>query len=517
LTAGARGDSLSIRFMLTRLPRDHRRSLSARIVVLGLASSLVACACGARTGLADGAGAASSSTSTGMGTSTGTGAGGAGGSCATPACAPEAGPGSAISGNLYGSAGQQAASSVVVDAMGNVVLVGNVFGPEPVDFGCGPQSAADGESGTFVAKLDRCRVCVWSRIFGGAAAVDVGVSGSGDVVAAGSFGGGTLDLGGAVVTSPGPAAFVVALGEDGAPLSAHAFGGEGATSQASGVAVDASGAFVVAGNFLGSIDFGGTALTSVDAPSGFVGELDPSGVAKWSRSLGANAQTTALAIDTSGNVLVTGSFETPIDLGCGTLTGLPNHYLQPFVVKLDATGACVWSRWLEDPDSAHGGDIATDAASNVVVTGSFSGAIDLGGGPMPSTSSSSNMFIATLRADGGFVWGKGFGHVMGLRVATNGAGDVFFNGLLQSKAADFGGGPVGDMDALFIASLDAAGNHRWSKAFSTGGVSGSIGPIAADASSRVLLAGGIGGAIDFGCGSRTSTSDLDVFLAELAQ
>ena len=70
---------------------------------------------------------------------------------------------------------------------------------------------------------------------------------------------------------------------------------------------------------------------------------------------------------------------------------------------------------------------------------------------------------------------------------------------------------------VFLASLDKMGGYRWPKTLGSGPLSASLGALGLDSSSRVLFAGGIGGTVDFGCGSATTTAAEDVFVAEFNQ
>ncbi len=456
-----------------------RRSLLASFSLLLLAS-----ACGARSELA-------------VGQSAGTGGlGGAGGSCATPACVPAPGPGGPVWSQLYGSAGQQSGANIVADSAGNLVVVGGLSGPDAVDFGCGALSEPAGTSGMFVVKLDRCRACAWSRAFP-AGATKVAVSAAGDTLVIGGFAGDAIDLGGTVLTSPGGGLFVASLDGSGAVQWAQVVG-DGA-SQATGLAVDGEGDVLVSG---------------VGSASTFVSKLGPDGTPAWSRSFEGSAQVWGLATDAAGDALLTGTFETSVDFGCGALAGMANEFLQPFAVALDSGGTCRWSRSFAAPDAAHAYGVAAGAAGDVVSTGSFNDTIDLGGGPLTGAGASS-VYVAALHADGSFAWGKAFGNVEGGLVAMNGAGDVFFDGLLFGPT-DFGGGTIdGTGVSLFVASLDATGSYRWAVTVTIG--ESSTGTIAVDGSSGVLLTGGVGGTIDFGCGTQASASPSDVFIAELAQ
>lgn len=165
---------------------------------------------------------------------------------------------------------------------------------------------------------------LWSQRFGDGTIQDaraVAVDLSGDVVLAGYFEG-TVDCGGGALTSAGMGDILVAkFAPDGTHLWSKRFGD--ATEQIiEAVAVDGSGNVIVAGWFLGTIDFGGGALTSAGSYDIFVAKLGPDGTHLWSQRFGNSQSQTvsALAVDGSGNVIAAGSFFGTVDFGGGALT-----------------------------------------------------------------------------------------------------------------------------------------------------------------------------------------------------
>jgi hypothetical protein len=75
-------------------------------------------------------------------------------------------PGDPVWNGVQGITGQQAGASVAFDALGNMLVAGNLYGADSVDFGCGALSEPIGERAMFVTKLDRCHHCLWSHLFG---------------------------------------------------------------------------------------------------------------------------------------------------------------------------------------------------------------------------------------------------------------------------------------------------------------------------------------------------------------
>jgi len=465
------------------------------------------CACGARTGLGDGGGPASNaSNGTGLG-----GTGGAGETCAAGPCMKPSHPGDPVWNALQGITGQQAGASVAFDAAGNTLVAGDLYGADSIDFGCGPLSEPIGQRAMFVTKLDRCHHCLFSHRFEHippttpTSAVAVRVKKSGDVV---------------ILANAGSESFVTDLDKDGQSMWEQTLGpiaSGGGTSQAIDIAVDSSDDVLLAASFTGTVSLGAQSITSPAGAGTFVAKLDSSGTPKWVRTLDANALLSTLTTDGSGNAVFTGIFETPIDFGCGVLQGKPNNVVQAYATELGPDGQCRWSKWFHNSDVARGAGVATNAHSDVVVTGSFSGTIDLGGGPIQSTGAFDNLYVGMLGPDGEYLWGKAFANAIGGLIVLNDSGESFFEGLSLHGEVDFGGGPLGGTMPIFLASLGPKGEYRWAKGFGDKSTSSSTGAIALDSFSHVLVAGGIGGTIDLGCGAQKTAAEADVFLAEFMQ
>ena len=88
--------------------------------------------------------------------------------------------------------------------------------------------------------------------------------------------------------------------------------------------------------------------------------------------------------------------------------------------------------------------VAVDSSGNVVVVGSFLGNVDFGGVILQSASSSPDIFLAKYSAaTGQLVWARGFGSTgvdAGNGVAVDGNGNIIMTGLFRGTV-DFGGGP----------------------------------------------------------------------------
>ncbi len=236
----------------------------------------------------------------------------------------------------------------------------------------------------------------------------------------------------------------------------------------------------------------------------------------WSKRYGdaAYQQVSGLAVDPAGAAVITGFYSGKMDFGGGPLssTGISDV----FVAKVDAGGNHVWSRRFGGTGDDRAWAVATDPAGNVVVVGFFSNAIDFGGGPLVS-SGSWDVFVAKLDASGNHLWSKRFGdsaQQQGHAVAIDAVGNVVVGGMFWG-ALDFGGGAMTAVNIDgFVAKLDANGNHIWSRRLGNTGGQNTRG-VAVRASGDVFVTGTCRETIDFGGGPLAKIGAEDAFLLAL--
>src|SRR5262249_8662164 len=121
--------------------------------------------------------------------------------------------------------------------------------------------------------------------------------------------------------------------------------GNASSQQVNNLTMDSGGNVIVAGTSAGTVDFGGGPL-SPPGPSGFsVLKLDPSGNHLWTRLYGNDypAPPVFVATDPFDNVLLTGHFQSALDLG-GALLNAPPTSFDAFALKLSPAGSHVWSK-----------------------------------------------------------------------------------------------------------------------------------------------------------------------------
>ena len=282
---------------------------------------------------------------------------------------------------------------IAVDTSGNAYVTGQAWS---TDFPTTPnalQPSFGGSSGgsnsyAFVTKLNSTGTAmVYSTYLGGTTSFDTGrgidVDSLGNAYVVGNVTSIDFPMVNATIqpsSGGGTDIFVVRLNPTGNAIDYSTYLGGSSTESFGDIAVDISGNAYVTGVTY-STDFPTTVNTiqpSIGAggfSDAFVTKLNSTGTAiVYSTFLGGslNDNGNDLAVDTSGNVYVTGNTES-INFPIANAIQTSNNggfFGDAFVTKLDATGtAIVYSTYLGGSELDRGNDIAVDASGNTYVTG----------------------------------------------------------------------------------------------------------------------------------------------------
>nr|AYM53771.1 exported nucleotide-binding protein [Cystobacter sp.] len=331
---------------------------------------------------------------------------------------------------------------VVTDAANNIVIAGNYYGAP--DFGCGPLTQG---SGVFTVKLDSAGQCVWSRAFPGAFVEHprLAVDADGKLALAGGFSGGTLDFGGGPLTASQHDLFLARLDGSGNHVWSSRFEatGGGAFAPELGVATDGAGNVLLTGGFSGYASFGASAMRSRGGMDLFIARFNATGGLMWGRRFGdaADQAGAAVAADAAGNMVLTGGFGGTLNIDGFSLTASTPS--DAFLLKLDATGHHVWSQAFTDADGTgvqQGTGVEVDRNGNITASGSYTGHIDLGAGPL-EREGNTKRYVASFEGTGRLVWQLDFvndGTAFDAHVAVDPVSDVFVTGQYTGSARFFG-------------------------------------------------------------------------------
>lgn len=150
-----------------------------------------------------------------------------------------------------------------------------------------------------------------------------------------------------------------------------------------GMTTDPSGNVYTVGMFSETTDFDPGAgvfnLTSAGGHDIFVSKVNPQGEFEWAFSVGGpyiNEAATGVASDAAGNIYVAGTFSGPLDFDPGPgITTLPGPSIATFLCKYDPDGNLLWARQL-DVDLSGFVAIAADGNDHVYFAGGFVGTRD---------------------------------------------------------------------------------------------------------------------------------------------
>jgi hypothetical protein len=424
--------------------------------------------------------------------------------------------------SAYGDASFQTGSAIAFDKSGNMIVVGAFSGS--LNLGTTTLNSAGGDD-VFIAKFNTGGQLMWAKSFGDGnvqTTSGIGTDTAGNIYVTGNFKG-SINFGGGALSAAGVLfvdVFLVKLTPDGNHVWSQKFGDEN-VQNARGVAVDAGGNVIVAGYFQNTINFGGSALTSAGLDDIFLAKFNTDGMHQWSRRFGdagEDQRARAVAIDGTGNVYIAGETAGTLDLGGGGMTATTNT--SAFAAKLDSLGNATWLK-LSGGDAgskAIGNAIAVGPNGDVAVAGSFSGMFDLGGTSV-SNAGVDDAFVTLFSAAGAHTYTKSFGDselqtATGVVVAPN--GELIVTGNFSGSIDLETGMPTTSAGALdgFVARLDSKGCPAWLRTYAGAGVQLTEAIALDPTTGGVALTGSFNGSADFGTGM-TMASGSDVFLVSV--
>ena len=437
-----------------------------------------------------------------------------------------------------GGTGLDVGKSITADVIGNVYVTGHYTSPS-ITFGTTTLTNA-GVSNMFIVKYDASGTVLWAKGEGGTSyeyVNGIATDASGNVYLTGSYESPTITFGAFTLTNAsqgqGKDMFIVKYDAWGTVLWAKG-AGSSAWENGYSITADAIGNVFVTGYFNSpSITFGTTTLTNSGASNSdmFIVKYDTSGTVLWAKGAGGAGTDFghSTATDASGNVFVTGPYDSPtITFGAFTLTNA-SQGSDMFIVKYDTSGTVLWAKSAGGTGTDFGDGTATDASGNVYVTGYYtSTSITFGTTTLTNAGTgTSDMFIVKYDASGTVLWAKGEGgnfYDVFLGTATDASGNVYVTGSYDSSTITFGAFTLTNTGTsnsdMFIVKYDASGTVLWAKG--AGGTElNDVGiGITADVIGNVFVTGHYTSpSITFGTTTLTNATvtfnSYDVFIAKL--
>jgi hypothetical protein len=175
-----------------------------------------------------------------------------------------------------------------------------------------------------------------------------------------------------------------------------------------GVALNSSGNFIVTGSFINSVSFGSSNLTSSGDWDIFIASMDSQGNWLWAVKTGGAKLEEAISVtlDKTGNIYLIGMYQVSSTIGGTTLSYDPNNNL--FIAKLNSMGQWQWvvkAGRGEFFQSSIRAKIQIDQAGNIYYTSSLYTGSVLGRDTIQAFGYSyRDIVVAKINANGQWLW-----------------------------------------------------------------------------------------------------------------
>ena len=291
--------------------------------------------------------------------------------------------------------------------------------------------------------------------------------------------------------------------------------------------VDNSGNTIITGYFDSTITFGSNILASAGSSDIFIVKYDPNGKVIWATRAGGTDydQAYSVALDNSGNIIITGLFSLSITFGSTTLRSSGANDI--FIAKYSSAGVPDWAVRAGGKSYDVSYDITTDNLDNIIITGTFQNAADFGSINIIGNSYS-DFFIAKYDSRGIIQWvqaGGGlstsFNYYQGNGLTSDADNNVFVTGTFSDTMSFVAGNFADDLisngsNDIFVAKYSSNGNFIWSRR--AGGSAYDAGDdIIINKDNIILVTGTFSGLSDFGKINLQSYGYSDFFISAYDQ
>ena len=221
-------------------------------------------------------------------------------------------------------------------------------------------------------------------------------------------------------------------------------------SEGISIATDLYNNVYVTGYYVDTITFGSYTISAVvGQESAYLAKYDPYGNVLWAKGNKdltnlSSAEGYGVCTDALGNCYMTGLCWDGVVFGSDTLNG------SIFLVKYDPSGNVVWAKSDGGGGAGDSYAVAVDTFGNVFITGTFGApSITFGSYTLPCLGAQ-NVFLAKYDSSGNVLWAKrgggSTGRDVGYGVATDALGNAYITGDFFSDTCFFDSYALVDAD-----------------------------------------------------------------------
>jgi len=433
--------------------------------------------------------------------------------------------------------GDEMATSNAVDVSGNAYVAG-YFRSTTLTFGSTILKNKDSTGyhyDVFLAKYDANGNIKWAKSAGGMDqdySYSIAVDLYGNIYMAGCFEGPTIAFDSIILTNTNSSGsddiFIVKYNSSGKLLWAKNPCGSGA-DYAISISADSTGKIYLAGFFRSStLTFGSTILTNADTTGWtaniFLVKYDTSGNVLWAKSTKQmkgetrDAFTNSVAVESSGNAYLTGSFNNDtIIFGFDTLIN-SSQGGETFLAKYDTNGNILWI--IGDTGQFNLSSVAVDSIGNAYTIGYFTSPKLIFNSDTLWNAGFRDVFLTKYDLNGNILWarsagGTSYDYVSSIAVTASGnsyiTGEFGSTNLVIDSIILSNSSGSGNL-ALYLIQFDNNGNVKWAK--SASGL-GCINSVAVDKLGNAYVTGYFWSSnISFDISTLINSGNFDIFLTK---
>ncbi len=240
-----------------------------------------------------------------------------------------------------------------------------------------------------------------------------------------------------------------------------------------GIAIDAHDRTYVSGVFRGEVRFGETTFTSAGEGDIFLASYARDGELRWARRIGGSGDDNTFDLQSDGRgVVASGWFAGTVDFGGTTLTSAGSQDM--FLARFDSRGRLQWARSFGGPTGDGGNELDVLPDGEIAVAAISEGPFTVDGTTYPFGGGTRDTYAMRVSAAGEVIWVRPFNGPGTERIramAMNRRGEVFLGFQYRGSvlAGDLSVASRGSWDGA-AAKLTPAGDPVWLLPFGGPGV-----------------------------------------------